>query len=105
LTHGDATMALFDYIEVFYNQRRRHSTLGRISPSRSNVAPIKRVWTLRTTAQDAVSHRTHTRRLLQEHKNARRRAVSITKLSTESDQAQNLALRHQAAASATNRDS
>ena len=24
-------MELFDYIEVFYNQRRRHSTLGQIS--------------------------------------------------------------------------
>jgi integrase-like protein len=26
-------MELFDYIEVFYNQRRRHSTLGQISPT------------------------------------------------------------------------
>ncbi|PHY09263.1 MAG: hypothetical protein CK533_12365 [Acidobacterium sp.] len=24
---------LFDYIEVFYNQRRCHSTLGQISPA------------------------------------------------------------------------
>jgi putative transposase len=32
-SHGDARMALFDYIEVFYNQRRRHSTIGRISPA------------------------------------------------------------------------
>ena len=30
---GTAKMALFDYIEVFYNQRRRHSTLGQISPA------------------------------------------------------------------------
>ncbi len=30
---GEAQMALFDYIEVFYNQRRRHSTLGQISPA------------------------------------------------------------------------
>jgi transposase InsO family protein len=28
---GDAKMELFDYIEVFYNQRRRHSTLGQMS--------------------------------------------------------------------------
>ncbi len=28
-----AKEALFDYIEVFYNQRRRHSTLGPISPA------------------------------------------------------------------------
>ena len=28
-----AKMELFDYIEPFYNQRRRHSTLGQISPT------------------------------------------------------------------------
>jgi putative transposase len=33
LSYSDAKMALFDYIEVFYNQRRRHSTLGKISPA------------------------------------------------------------------------
>ena len=32
-SYGDAKMALFDYIEAFYNQRRRHSTLGQISPA------------------------------------------------------------------------
>jgi putative transposase len=32
-SHGIAKMELFDYIEVFYNQRRRHSTLGQISPA------------------------------------------------------------------------
>jgi putative transposase len=30
---GAAKRELFDYIEVFYNQRRRHSTLGQISPA------------------------------------------------------------------------
>ncbi len=30
---GEAKAKLFDYIEVFYNQRRRHSTLGQISPA------------------------------------------------------------------------
>ena len=30
---GEAKMELFDYLEVFYNQRRRHSTLGQISPA------------------------------------------------------------------------
>jgi transposase InsO family protein len=29
---GDAKMQLFDYIEVFYNQRRRHSKIGYMSP-------------------------------------------------------------------------
>jgi len=32
-SNGEAKMELFDYIEVFYNQRRRHSTLGQISPA------------------------------------------------------------------------
>ena len=30
---ADAKMELFDYIEVFYNQQRRHSSAGRISPA------------------------------------------------------------------------
>lgn len=30
---GEAKMDLFDYLEVFYNQQRRHSTLGQISPA------------------------------------------------------------------------
>ena len=32
-SYSDAKMTLFDYIEVFYNQRRRHSTFGQISPA------------------------------------------------------------------------
>ena len=32
-SNGEAKMELFDYIEVFYDQRRRHSTLGQISPA------------------------------------------------------------------------
>jgi putative transposase len=32
-SYAHAKAALFDYIEVFYNQRRRHSTLGQISPA------------------------------------------------------------------------
>ena len=30
---GHAKMELFDYIEVFYNQRRRHSTIDYMSPA------------------------------------------------------------------------
>src|SRR5438128_5667208 len=30
---GEAKRQLFDYIELFYNQRRRHSTIGQISPA------------------------------------------------------------------------
>ena len=32
-SHGQAKDALFDYIEVFYNQKRRHSTVGYASPA------------------------------------------------------------------------
>lgn len=32
-SNGDAKMELFDYLEVFYNQRRRHSSVGRMSPA------------------------------------------------------------------------
>ena len=32
-TCGEAKTELFEYLEVFYNQRRRHSTIGQISPA------------------------------------------------------------------------
>ena len=32
-TQRPAKVQLFDYIEVFYNQRRRHSALGYVSPA------------------------------------------------------------------------
>ncbi len=32
-THGEATADLFEYIEVFYNRIRRHSSLGFVSPT------------------------------------------------------------------------
>lgn len=32
-SYGTAKAQLFDYIEVFYNQQRRHSTLGYMSPA------------------------------------------------------------------------
>jgi len=32
-SHGQAKRELFDYIETFYNTRRRHSTLGYVSPA------------------------------------------------------------------------
>ena len=31
-TQAEARMAVFDFIEGFYNPRRRHSSLGQISP-------------------------------------------------------------------------
>ena len=32
-TRADARLAVFDYIEAFYNPRRRHSSLGQVSPA------------------------------------------------------------------------
>lgn len=32
-SYADAKEKAFDYIEVFYNQQRRHSSLGYISPA------------------------------------------------------------------------
>jgi len=32
-SNGEAKMRLFDYLELFYNQRRRHSSVGRMSPA------------------------------------------------------------------------
>src|SRR4029079_3292792 len=66
---GAAKMELFDYIEVFYNQRRRHSTLDYLSPAEferraamdaavsvdAQNAPTE-TW---KTAQTAVSHIVH----------------------------------------------
>jgi putative transposase len=43
-TRPEVISEVFDYIEVFYNNKRRHSTLGMISPAefeRINLSPIK----------------------------------------------------------------
>jgi putative transposase len=33
LSHHQAKLAIFDYLEAFYNPRRRHSALGQIAPA------------------------------------------------------------------------
>ena len=33
LTREDARRAIFSYIEIWYNRKRRHSTLGYVSPA------------------------------------------------------------------------
>jgi putative transposase len=32
-THSEARMGIFDYVEAFYNPRRRHTSLGNLSPA------------------------------------------------------------------------
>jgi putative transposase len=31
-TRFDAELAIFDFVEAFYNRKRRHSTIGQVSP-------------------------------------------------------------------------
>ena len=35
--HHQANLAIFDYLETFYNPRRRHSALGQIAPATFEV--------------------------------------------------------------------
>ena len=99
-SYSDAKMALFDYIEVFYNQRRRHSTLGQISPAAFERQPRRRAWTLpslwtpRTRPQGfGKPHRTRfptapTPIILVYEEERRPKRPTLTNLSTDSDQVQ-----------------
>jgi hypothetical protein len=58
---GDAKMALFDSIEVFYNQRRRHSTLGQISPAAFEHRAHDDGMDALENRQERGSHSAHTR--------------------------------------------
>ncbi|HYO55595.1 IS3 family transposase, partial [Archangium sp.] len=39
-THEQARLAVFEYIEVFYNRQRRHSSLGYMSPVDFELAAL-----------------------------------------------------------------
>ena len=41
-TKAEARIAVFDYIEAFYNRRRRHSTLGMLAPAEFEAATLRR---------------------------------------------------------------
>jgi len=43
LTRAEARTAVFEYIEAWYNQRRRHSSLGYVSPAEYELALTRRV--------------------------------------------------------------
>jgi putative transposase len=40
LTRDEARRDIFEYIEVFYNRQRRHSTLGYLSPAQFEVTAL-----------------------------------------------------------------
>ena len=39
-TRAEARHDIFEYIEVFYNRQRRHSTLGYLSPAQFELAAL-----------------------------------------------------------------
>jgi putative transposase len=45
----ELTSAVFEYIEVFYNRRRRHSTLGMLSPTNYEELPDEKLRTITPT--------------------------------------------------------
>ncbi|MPW11479.1 transposase, partial [Paraburkholderia sp. CNPSo 3155] len=49
-THREAAADLFEYIEVFYNRSRRHSSLGFVSP-----AQFMRDWLVAQQATDVAA--------------------------------------------------
>lgn len=42
-SYGTAKEQLFDYVEVFYNQQRRHSTMDYLSPAQNERAARMRL--------------------------------------------------------------
>ena len=44
-TRAEARQALFEYIEVWYNRQRRHSTLGYLSPAEYETCLAERART------------------------------------------------------------
>ena len=50
-TQAEARIAIFDFIEGFYNSRRRHSSLGYLSPDRLRAPSCARS---RRTRQPAI---------------------------------------------------
>ena len=42
LTRDSARAAIHDYIEVFYNRERRHSTIGYVSPAEFEARYLER---------------------------------------------------------------
>ncbi|QQR43429.1 IS3 family transposase [Myxococcus xanthus] len=65
LTREEARRALFDFIEMFYNRKRRHSSLGYISPVEYERTAELRRQAAKYPAQRAQSEPSHVRFPLQ----------------------------------------
>jgi transposase InsO family protein len=85
-SYAHAKEALFDYIEVFYNQRRRHSTLGQISPAEFEKRAARRVDPVENCQERSFPPAPHASSISSE-KDEERKAINLRQLSTESDQA------------------
>jgi len=62
---GEAKMELVDYTEVFYNERRRHSTIGQISPAEFEKRAARRRVDPLENCKERSSHSIHTHYLCQ----------------------------------------
>jgi hypothetical protein len=85
--YAHAKEVLFDYIEVFYNQRRRLSTLGQISPAEFEKRAVRRVDPVENCQERSFPPAPHasSASLRAEH---RTKDDQLTATVTESDQAQ-----------------
>ena len=84
---GEAKMELFDYIEVFSNQRCRHSTLGQISPAEfERRANARRVDPVENRQERGFPPAPHASSGLPEKKTIRT-GINLRQPSTDSDQA------------------
>jgi transposase InsO family protein len=85
---GEAKMELFDYIEVFYNQRRRHSTIGQISPAAyERRAHEEGMDAMENRTERGFPQRPHPPGFLWKRR-TKNNSDDVVNLSTESDQVQ-----------------
>src|SRR5262249_49386759 len=87
---SDAKMELFDYIEAFSNQRRRHSTLGQLSPAEFEKRGRTACGSCGNCTERSLPRDPHASSFPSE-KNNRRKEIDLRQSSTQPDQGQSSA--------------